>query len=135
VYLSTEVLTVIIWCFKYANILLPLLHENVPYTYELFLCSYIFILQVENLVAIELAYINTKHPDFHKDAALVSSLLKSVEEDERLQRPANRRHNPSHISQSLPLLGDTDKDAPKVGWIELNFRCIFSFSAGSLEFI
>ncbi|XP_011497961.1 PREDICTED: dynamin-1-like protein [Ceratosolen solmsi marchali] len=34
---------------------------------------------VENLVAIELAYINTKHPDFHKDAALVSSLVKNVE--------------------------------------------------------
>lgn len=32
---------------------------------------------VENLVAIELAYINTKHPDFHKDAALVPSLLKT----------------------------------------------------------
>jgi len=32
---------------------------------------------VENIVAIELAYINTKHPDFHKDAALVPSLLKS----------------------------------------------------------
>ncbi|XP_063995352.1 dynamin-1-like protein [Diachasmimorpha longicaudata] len=35
---------------------------------------------VENLVAIELAYINTKHPDFHKDAALVSSLLKNTNE-------------------------------------------------------
>lgn len=34
---------------------------------------------VENLVAIELAYINTKHPDFHKDAALVPSLLKADE--------------------------------------------------------
>lgn len=32
---------------------------------------------VENIVAIELAYINTKHPDFHKDAALVPSLLKA----------------------------------------------------------
>uniref|UniRef100_A0A069DWC3 dynamin GTPase n=1 Tax=Panstrongylus megistus TaxID=65343 RepID=A0A069DWC3_9HEMI len=30
---------------------------------------------VENLVAIELAYINTKHPDFHKEASLVPSLL------------------------------------------------------------
>ncbi|XP_011312506.1 dynamin-1-like protein [Fopius arisanus] len=36
---------------------------------------------VENLVAIELAYINTKHPDFHKDAALVSSLLKNTNLD------------------------------------------------------
>ena len=29
---------------------------------------------VENLVAIELAYINTKHPDFN-DAALVASIV------------------------------------------------------------
>ncbi|KAH0954379.1 hypothetical protein HN011_007762 [Eciton burchellii] len=36
---------------------------------------------VENLVAIELAYINTKHPDFHKDAAFVSSLLKEADVD------------------------------------------------------
>lgn len=34
---------------------------------------------VENLVAIELAYINTKHPDFHREAALVSGLLQSTE--------------------------------------------------------
>jgi hypothetical protein len=32
-------------------------------------------------VAIELAYINTKHPDFHKDAAFVSSLLKEADVD------------------------------------------------------
>ncbi|XP_031788345.1 dynamin-1-like protein isoform X2 [Nasonia vitripennis] len=44
---------------------------------------------VENLVAIELAYINTKHPDFHKDAALVSSLLKNAEMNQPKQ---NRRH-------------------------------------------
>jgi len=37
--------------------------------------------KVENLVAIELAYINTKHPDFHKDAAFVSSLLKEADVD------------------------------------------------------
>lgn len=36
--------------------------------------------KVENLVAIELAYINTKHPDFHKDAAFVSSLLKEADD-------------------------------------------------------
>ncbi|XP_015111838.1 dynamin-1-like protein [Diachasma alloeum] len=50
---------------------------------------------VENLVAIELAYINTKHPDFHKDAALVSSLLKNTNVDN-----ANRGkgHVSSHMS-------------------------------------
>ncbi|RWS22804.1 Dynamin-1-like protein [Leptotrombidium deliense] len=35
---------------------------------------------VENLVAIELSYINTKHPDFH-DAQLVGTLLKNTEDD------------------------------------------------------
>ncbi|XP_053677693.1 dynamin-1-like protein [Anopheles nili] len=37
---------------------------------------------VENLVQIELAYINTKHPDFHKDAALVPSLIKADSQDQ-----------------------------------------------------
>uniref|UniRef100_A0A182VUC3 dynamin GTPase n=1 Tax=Anopheles minimus TaxID=112268 RepID=A0A182VUC3_9DIPT len=37
---------------------------------------------VENLVQIELAYINTKHPDFHKDAALVPSLIKTDSQDQ-----------------------------------------------------
>ena len=32
---------------------------------------------VENIVAIELAYINTKHPDFFKDAASIGSMLTS----------------------------------------------------------
>ena len=32
---------------------------------------------VENIVAIEQAYINTKHPDFYKDAACIGSMLKS----------------------------------------------------------
>ncbi len=29
---------------------------------------------VENLVAVELAYVNTKHPDFHKDAVSVKTV-------------------------------------------------------------
>jgi hypothetical protein len=72
---------------------------------------------VENLVAIELAYINTKHPDFHKDAALASSFLKSIEEDDRLHRLTNKRHNPSHTNQALALYGEVEKDVPKVGWV------------------
>lgn len=51
---------------------------------------------VENLVAIELAYINTKHPDFHKEAALVSSLLKSHSDD--AVRPSQTRSNKRPIS-------------------------------------
>nr|XP_036222884.1 dynamin-1-like protein isoform X2 [Bactrocera oleae] len=51
---------------------------------------------VENLVAIELAYINTKHPDFHKDAALVPSLLKAdniIEPFSHLSAQVQRRTN------------------------------------------
>lgn len=32
---------------------------------------------VENLVAIELAYINTKHPDFYKEISMVPTMIKS----------------------------------------------------------
>lgn len=56
---------------------------------------------VENIVAIELAYINTKHPDFHKDAALVQSLTKSDETaswNKSLQphQVVQHREQPSH---------------------------------------
>ena len=79
------------------------------------------------MVAIELAYINTKHPDFHKDAALVSSLLKSVEEDERFLRPANKRQNPAHVNQPMPtVVGESEKDMPKVGHIE---KCLIGSHA------
>ena len=44
---------------------------------------------VEHLVAIELSYINTKHPDFH-DAQLVGTLVKNTFEDQRKQLPASR---------------------------------------------
>ena len=42
---------------------------------------------VENLVQIELSYVNTKHPDFHKDAVFAGSLM-SVDERERMARRA-----------------------------------------------
>jgi len=44
---------------------------------------------VENIVAIELAYINTKHPDFYKDASSIGGMLKSpdMEADNRGQAP------------------------------------------------
>jgi len=45
------------------------------------------------LVAIELAYINTKHPDFHKDAELVSLMMKSAEEDEVSRQRILRKYN------------------------------------------
>ncbi|CAH0721610.1 unnamed protein product, partial [Brenthis ino] len=63
---------------------------------------------VENLVAIELAYINTKHPDFHREAALVSGLLKStdglVEENSPMYRQKAQR--PTSTPQHMPAITD-----------------------------
>ncbi|KAL0884009.1 hypothetical protein ABMA27_016055 [Loxostege sticticalis] len=56
---------------------------------------------VENLVAIELAYINTKHPDFHREAALVSGLLKStdsLDDNSPIFRQKTPRATPSPVS-------------------------------------
>ncbi|XP_012277422.1 dynamin-1-like protein isoform X2 [Orussus abietinus] len=64
---------------RIVDVVTQLLRRRLPTTNQM----------VENLVAIELAYINTKHPDFHKDAAVVSSLLKNAEVD---QQKVNRRH-------------------------------------------
>lgn len=71
---------------------------------------------VENLVAIELAYINTKHPDFHKDAALVSSLLKSAENE--LPKHQSRRHM---ANANGPLPGQNDN----VSFLRNSFPSMF----------
>lgn len=69
---------------KIVDVVTQLLRRRLPNTNSM----------VENIVAIELAYINTKHPDFHKDAALVPSLLKA----DHIQEPWNQRsgENNSH---------------------------------------
>ncbi|KAK3911026.1 Dynamin-1-like protein [Frankliniella fusca] len=78
---------------------------------------------VENLVAIELAYINTKHPDFHKDAALVSSLLKSVEDEHQQSRPTNKRPHTMHFVDNIDngLKGSvhrsTSEASNSAGWL------------------
>ncbi|XP_013135128.1 PREDICTED: dynamin-1-like protein isoform X3 [Papilio polytes] len=58
---------------------------------------------VENLVAIELAYINTKHPDFHREAALVSGLLKSTDGLVEEHSPVYRHKTPRPAS-TVPSL-------------------------------
>ncbi|XP_052758310.1 dynamin-1-like protein isoform X10 [Galleria mellonella] len=64
---------------------------------------------VENLVAIELAYINTKHPDFHREAALVSGLLKStdglIDENSPIFRQKTPRATPSPVSTLFKMNG------------------------------
>lgn len=69
---------------------------------------------VENLVAIELAYINTKHPDFHKEAALVPSLLKNDQTDQWNTPQTNqmpRRMLTLKGANSAPPPGDHNKEA------------------------
>ena len=57
---------------------------------------------VEHIVAIELAYINTKHPDFHKDAALVPSLLKNNDINDQWNYLSQQQHQQSqHQGHSL----------------------------------
>lgn len=62
---------------KIVDVVTQLLRRRLPNTNTM----------VENIVQIELAYINTKHPDFHKEAALVPSLLKA----DHIQEPWNQR--------------------------------------------
>ncbi|XP_046978422.1 dynamin-1-like protein isoform X7 [Vanessa cardui] len=74
---------------------------------------------VENLVAIELAYINTKHPDFHREAALVSGLLKStdglVEEHSPMYRQKTPRPTSTPVStifKHVPAITDGHDRSP-----------------------
>nr|CAG4649124.1 EOG090X01UE [Scapholeberis mucronata] len=50
---------------KIVDVVTTLLRQRLPPTNSM----------VENLVAIELAYINTKHPDFNRESSLVSTLM------------------------------------------------------------
>lgn len=52
---------------RIVDVVTQLLRKRLPTTNQM----------VENLVAIELAYINTKHPDFYKDISMVPSVIKS----------------------------------------------------------
>lgn len=85
---------------KIVDVVTQLLRRRLPTTNSM----------VENLVAIELAYINTKHPDFHKEAALVPSLLKN-EQGESWNTPGNppsRRVMKAPGSAPNPGSGDID---------------------------
>ncbi|CAL1687977.1 unnamed protein product [Lasius platythorax] len=72
---------------RIVDVVTQLLRRRLPHTNAM----------VENLVAIELAYINTKHPDFHKDAAFVSSLLKDADVD-------HLKHNKRLASSSSTII-------------------------------
>lgn len=77
---------------------------------------------VENLVQIELAYINTKHPDFHKDAAVVSSIMKAAEDDQALRHSmAMRQITNGETDESKTLNGPVSITATvdKKGWLNI----------------
>lgn len=77
---------------KIVDVVTQLLRRRLPNTNTM----------VENIVAIELAYINTKHPDFHKDAALVPSLLKAEHtQDQWNQRNDDKRRTNRHPSPAM----------------------------------
>ncbi|XP_044267116.1 dynamin-1-like protein isoform X1 [Tribolium madens] len=61
---------------KIVDVVTQLLRRRLPTTNQM----------VENLVQIELAYINTKHPDFYKEIAMVPSMIKSGD-GSRTNRP------------------------------------------------
>lgn len=75
---------------KIVDVVTQLLRRRLPTTNTM----------VEHLVQIELAYINTKHPDFHKDAALVPSLLKNDQTDPYNWKP--NRNNPHRSAPQAP---------------------------------
>ena len=54
----------------------------------------LYLFKVENLVAIELAYINTKHPDFRLDASMAATSLSS--DDDKRTIPVRRATGGSH---------------------------------------
>lgn len=58
---------------------------------------------VENLVAIELAYINTKHPDFYKEIAMVPSMIKSGD-NARPSRPKSMFGKHGSVQGSAELV-------------------------------
>lgn len=85
---------------KIVDVVTQLLRRRLPTTNSM----------VENLVAIELAYINTKHPDFHKEAALVPSLLKNDQNEQFITpgNPPSRRALKAPSSMPNPDRNDSD---------------------------
>ena len=77
---------------------------------------------VENIVAIELSYINTKHPDFQREAAIVGTLMATSLEDFRSSMRSTSTSSTSHKPAknrpvqfaNPPLANGEDKEGSKV---------------------
>ncbi|CAG9839140.1 unnamed protein product [Diabrotica balteata] len=83
---------------KIVDVVTQLLRRRLPTTNSM----------VENLVAIELAYINTKHPDFYKDIQVVPTVIKSTgESGNRPSRPKSMFGKPD--SQELRPVAEPEE--------------------------
>ncbi|XP_044750588.1 dynamin-1-like protein isoform X1 [Coccinella septempunctata] len=81
---------------KIVDVVTQLLRRRLPPTNSM----------VENLVSIELAYINTKHPDFSKEISMVPSMIKSNESAPKPTRPKTmygKLQQPVHFAEPKPL--------------------------------
>nr|CAG4636807.1 EOG090X01UE [Ceriodaphnia reticulata] len=83
---------------KIVDVVTSLLRQRLPPTN----------IMVENLVAIELAYINTKHPDFHREASLVSTLMHTHMEEAASQRiPPKQAHKKNPVYPAAITNGES----------------------------
>lgn len=76
---------------------------------------------VENLLAIELAYINTKHPDFHREASLVSTLMHSNSDDYNAAQKIPPKHAQKKHAISYPFppnVANGDSPIREVGRVQ-----------------
>lgn len=82
---------------KIVDVVTQLLRRRLPTTNSM----------VENLVSIELAYINTKHPDFSKEISMVPSMIKSNETAPKPTRPKtiySKHQQPLQYNEPKPLV-------------------------------
>ena len=95
---------------------------------------------VENIVSIELSYINTKHPDFQRETAMVGSLMAVNNDDyhkssrsssSSLMGKSSKNRHVQLASNQQPLANGDDKEnsAPKVkrNFFSAFFKEIFPF--------
>ena len=95
---------------------------------------------VENIVSIELSYINTKHPDFQRETAMVGSLMAVNNDDyhkssrsssSSLMGKSSKNRHVQLASNQQPLANGDDKEnsAPKVkrNLFSAFFKEIFPF--------
>lgn len=102
---------------KIVDVVTQLLRRRLPTTNEM----------VENIVYIELAYINTRHPDFH-DAQLVNSLFKKSKEDNKSKQITE------HNNQNVPLNNQMKSANTTISHVQPNESMFKSYIYNKGEF-